>query len=395
MKQSAINARPWATVAVLVALSAIPEPADAQVLKRVRDRVQQRAETAAEVAADAAVSKAVDALLPKPEVAAAPTAESKLKPGEGAWANYDFVPGDRVLFADDFGRDRVGDFPRRFRLVEGSAEIVEWNGARYLSIPAFTTIAVPLPETLPKQFTIEFEFYAGLMQSRSYNPVLLFAPASQPRSTEDPRVIFGNREAGVMVGRQSMMTKLGEIHMDKLYTVRIMADGPHMKAYINERRVSNVPQVEITRTNELILHVPAWQEGPSLLGSIRIASGGLELYDKLEAEGRVAVQGVLFDTNSDRIRPESTPTLNEIAAMLRQNASLSLVVEGHTDNVGNAGANQTLSEKRAAAVVAFLTGAGVEASRLESRGFGDGKPVATNDSPEGRQQNRRVELVKR
>jgi OmpA-OmpF porin, OOP family len=141
--------------------------------------------------------------------------------------------------------------------------------------------------------------------------------------------------------------------------------------------------------------VPACQEGPSLLGSIRIASGGLELYDKLEAEGRVAVQGILFDTNSDRIRPESTPTLNEIAAMLRQNASLSLVVEGHTDNVGNAGANQTLSEKRAAAVVAFLTGAGVEASRLESRSFGDGKPVATNDSPEGRQQNRRVELVKR
>lgn len=376
-----------ATAVLAVPLLAVPDTGEAQVLRRVREQVQQRAEEAAKV---------VTGKTPNVETAAAPTPESKLKPGEGVWANYDFVPGERILFADDFTADRAGDFPRSLRLTEGTAEIVEWNGARYLSIPSFTTISVPLPETLPKQFTIEFDFYAGQTESRSYNPILLFEATNAPRSSEAGRVIFGAREAGVMIGRQSMMTKLGEVYRDKLYTVRIMADGAHMKAYINERRVSNVPNIEIMRTNEVIIHVPAWAEGPSLLGNIRIASGGLELYQTLETEGRVAMQGIFFDTNSDRLRPESTPTLTEIAQMLKQNASLSLVIEGHTDSSGNPAANQALSEKRAAAVVQFLVEThGIDAARLEARGFGPQKPMASNDTPEGRQQNRRVELVRR
>ncbi|HEY8484980.1 MAG TPA: OmpA family protein, partial [Longimicrobiales bacterium] len=93
--------------------------------------------------------------------------------------------------------------------------------------------------------------------------------------------------------------------------------------------------------------------------------------------------------------PESTPTLKEIGAMLKANPGLRLLIEGHTDNVGNAASNQVLSEKRAAAVKAFLEKEyGIDAGRLEARGFGDMKPVAPNDTPEGRQANRRVELVK-
>ena len=80
--------------------------------------------------------------------------------------------------------------------------------------------------------------------------------------------------------------------------------------------------------------------------------------------------------------------------MLKEHADLKLVIEGHTDNVGDAAANQALSEKRAAAVKAYLVGKGVDASRLESKGLGATKPKVSNDTPEGRQTNRRVELVK-
>ena len=64
------------------------------------------------------------------------------RPGSGAWANYDFVPGDRVIFTEDFSRDRVGNFPRRFDLLAGNWEIVEWQGGRYPGW--FTTEVVPL-----------------------------------------------------------------------------------------------------------------------------------------------------------------------------------------------------------------------------------------------------------
>src|SRR5690606_34311450 len=117
--------------------------------------------------------------------------------------------------------------------------------------------------------------------------------------------------------------------------------------------------------------------------------------DALSSEGRVATQGILFDTGADRIRPESTPTLKEIGEMLQQHADLKLVIEGHTDNVGSADANQSLSEKRAEAVRRFLVETySVDETRLTAQGFGASKPAASNDSPEGRQQNRRVELVK-
>jgi hypothetical protein len=91
---------------------------------------------------------------------------------------------------------------------------------------------------------------------------------------------------------------------------------------------------------------------------------------------------------------DSENTLGEIVKLLQQNADLKLRVEGHTDNQGNAAANQALSERRAQAVVAWLTAHGVAASRLSAKGMAQTKPVADNSGDESRAKNRRVELVK-
>src|SRR6185437_6276426 len=99
----------------------------------------------------------------------------------------------------------------------------------------------------------------------------------------------------------------------------------------------------------------------TLFGNFRVASGGKKLYDALAEKGRVATQGIFFDTGSDRIRPESTPTLKEITAMLKDHDDLKILVEGHTDNVGQAASNLALSEKRAAAVRAYLVEQGISA----------------------------------
>jgi outer membrane protein OmpA-like peptidoglycan-associated protein len=103
----------------------------------------------------------------------------------------------------------------------------------------------------------------------------------------------------------------------------------------------------------------------------------------------------LFASGSDQIRPESAPTLKDIGAMLAGHPELKLSIEGHTDNVGVPADNLKLSEARAAAVAAALVrDYGIDAARLRSKGLGSSKPSGLNTTAEGRQNNRRVELVK-
>ena len=125
-----------------------------------------------------------------------------------------------------------------------------------------------------------------------------------------------------------------------------------------------------------------------------VGADASSLGEEINKSGHVAIYGIHFDTGKAGIQPDSEKTLREIAKLLRQNADLKLRVEGHTDNQGNAAANQTLSEKRAQAVVAWLTGHGVAAGRLIAKGLGQTQPVADNASADGQTKNRRVELVK-
>lgn len=119
------------------------------------------------------------------------------------------------------------------------------------------------------------------------------------------------------------------------------------------------------------------------------------LEQQLIEMGRAAVYGIYFDFNSDAIKPESEPVLAEIAGVLRQHPDWSLAVEGHTDSIGDADSNRHLSERRAAAVKAALVERhGVHADRLETAGIGESRPKASNESLDGRAQNRRVELAR-
>ena len=115
---------------------------------------------------------------------------------------------------------------------------------------------------------------------------------------------------------------------------------------------------------------------------------------ELKAKGRLRLYGINFDSDSDVLRPESKTTLDQVAAALKKDAALRVTIEGHTDSTSTPQHNQQLSEKRAVAVKAYLVTAGVDGTHLSTAGFGDTRPVATNDSAIGRAENRRVELVK-
>ena len=114
----------------------------------------------------------------------------------------------------------------------------------------------------------------------------------------------------------------------------------------------------------------------------------------LNKDGRIALS-IHFDSGKATIKPESQKTVGEIAALLRENPGLQVLIEGHTDNTGTPQGNRALSDERAKAVAAAVVGMGIEASRLSAVGWGQDKPVADNATEAGRAKNRRVEVVKK
>ncbi|MEQ1440003.1 OmpA family protein [Fontimonas sp. SYSU GA230001] len=110
------------------------------------------------------------------------------------------------------------------------------------------------------------------------------------------------------------------------------------------------------------------------------------------AERKFILRGVKFEFDSDRLTPEAREILNEVAGTLRAYPDVDVELQGHTDSIGTDAYNQSLSERRAIAVKAYLVEHEVEAKRMSPVGYGESQPIATNDTEEGREENRRVEL---
>ena len=119
-----------------------------------------------------------------------------------------------------------------------------------------------------------------------------------------------------------------------------------------------------------------------------------EMKREMNDTGKVALYGILFDTDKDLVKPESQPTITEIVKLLKSDAALKIHVVGHTDNQGRREYNLDLSRRRAASVVHALAALGIAGDRLDSFGAGVYAPIASNETEEGRTKNRRVELTR-
>jgi outer membrane protein OmpA-like peptidoglycan-associated protein len=315
------------------------------------------------------------------------------------WTNYDFVPGERVIYYADFTDDQVGNFPARLQFVEGNMEVAELGGRRVLRATSQSKLSIPLPEVLPQRFTIEIDVI-----NRPSLDGADFHLRGTPGRIDDAKtsIIAWGSDGVAMLGGGGGEVRLSNNEANraryrgKPAQVRILGDGKYIKVYLDEKRLANVPNANFDRSKLLHLVVDArTEENSAYISRIRVAESRKSIYDDLMAAGHTATQGLLFDTGSDRLKPESTPTLKQIAAMLEQHPELKLRIEGHTDNVGSKDTNRALSEKRAASVkAALIKDYKTNGGRLESKGFGDTKPAGANDTAEGRSNNRRVELVK-
>jgi len=160
--------------------------------------------------------------------------------------------------------------------------------------------------------------------------------------------------------------------------------------------VVDVNQIALGDINYVDMDARVDQESGGWVGirRARIAEAAPD-FSKTIMSGRYVTRGILFDVDSDRIKPESAATIKMIASGMQANAGTRFLIEGHTDSTGDAAHNMDLSKRRAEAVKSVLVSQfGIDAARLTTAGLGSTKPVASNDTPQGRAENRRVEFVR-
>ncbi|MFA7289779.1 MAG: OmpA family protein [Melioribacteraceae bacterium] len=325
------------------------------------------------------------------------------------WNNYDFIPGDVIIFEDDLSSERNGEFPSKWDITNGTIENITFDGANVIAFFKCNVNGgggiVPLlkntkEDYLPEEFTIEFDAYFEKLGS--YYHVILADMKNQIKLDKD----YKSANKWISFEQNSSKTKEFSVNYYPGTTaitqnfipgwrhIAISFNKRALKTYIDDSRISNIPNLGFNPTGITIgFHNPT-QGKTGYIKNIRIAKGAVPLYDKFMTDGKIVTTGIKFDVNKSSIKPESMGVINEIVTLLKDKSNINFSIEGHTDTDGDTKANQALSEARANSVKAKMIELGISTSRLKSKGFGESKPIANNNSPEGKANNRRVEFIK-
>jgi len=332
------------------------------------------------------------------------------------YSKFDFVPGDKLLFFDDFSQDFVGDFPSRWN-TNGSGELVKINDAsnKWLKlISGSNTMYIPDVTNLPEEFTIEFDMLTkGLNKktsSQSYFKIIISDNNTFDKNTNFAMVeipfcqfiaqglIVENNINGKREIRNTVKVDIRK-QITKQNHISIAVNKERFRLWINESKYVDIPRLLAanTKMKSIKLHLRGLDINKENLfvSNFKIAKGGIDLRRKLLAEGKISTNGILFDSGSANIQPQSLGIVRQISQVLMQDENIKLNIIGHTDADGPDDTNLKLSKDRAAAVKAALISIyKISASRLTSDGKGETQPVGDNTTAAGKAQNRRVEFVK-
>jgi OOP family OmpA-OmpF porin len=387
------------------ALIAMSSPANAQ-LKKLKDKVKEKAEKKVEETVEGKEEMTEDTTTatkestekPAPDTTKAQSTTPGVSEDMSLYTKFDFVPGDKVIFYDDLSGEEIGEFPSRWRLDNGVFEIAKQGNKNYILCTDPGTIRPKITiGPLPPKYTIEMEFYTKGGDSRGH-----WFHIEWYNDQDEEIGVFSMKDNVYthlsLMGKDLANKELSAPLSGGIHTMRVMATQSTMKCYIDNERVANVPAIEDFKPIDIGVYMNPWldePDNPMLVGTFRYAQGGKTMREQLDESGRIVTHGILFDSGSDKIKGESYQTLKEIGQLLTDDPKLRISIEGHTDSDGTDEYNMTLSQKRAASVRNYLiANYNIAGERLESKGWGESKPIDKNDTPEGKANNRRVELVK-
>ncbi len=413
--------------------------------QRTKAKVEQKIDQKIDKTVDKQVDKADDAVSGKsqPNQKKSSQAGSEAQPDDAggnaavkssntfkSYSKFDFVPGEKVVAAEDFGQDALGDFPARWN-TNGSGEVVTTSLAegKFLMTQKEVVFYPEWVNNLPDNFTLEFDllcsdkfsFYSGHFIAGFTSAVnvgkdfRVFGKFGDGRIengggfevTFHPTNAGGSQGASVFASSHNKKEYLrNEINQDQFSDkgnhkahISVWRQKTRIRVYINDKKVWDLPRAlpEGLKLNSLYFRNDGnnSNEDALYMGNIRLAVGAPDTRNKLITEGKFVTHGILFDVNSDRIKPESYGAIKDIANVFNENGTVHVKIIGHTDSDGDDKTNLALSKKRAESVKSTLIkDFGIDASRLSTDGKGESVPMDKNASPEGKANNRRVEFVK-
>ena len=344
------------------------------------------------------------------------TADSTLPGGGKAFS--DFVPGTKLIFAENFEKDALNDFPAGWNTT-GSGAVVNLDGkdGKWLNIAHNTIVHPVLQKPLPENCTIEFDLF---LQSNGdgHTPIVqfgltpvknvlredlfyrdkFFMTVSRYNERDGHSVEYGLKE---VIGNKNDFPILS--YANKILHVSMAINKTRIRVYFDKTKIVDLPMALTAemRNNFYLCNtyvIPASESG-MFVSNIRIASGDVDarslLVKDLLEKGKASTNEILFDVNKDLIKKESFAIINQIGDALKANPTLKIKIIGHTDGDGNAADNLSLSKRRAEAVSSYLiNNFGIDEGRISTEGKGASLPVAANTTAEGKAKNRRVEFIK-
>lgn len=326
-------------------------------------------------------------------------------------SNYDFVPGDRILYFEDFSQDAIGDFPALWS-TNSSGEINTVNVAsgKWFHLNGKNAVYCYTKEIqLPENFILEFDIIPdneygngitfSLYQENRDNPKELndelYPGISGLHITpqDDGWLTKGYKEGQDWITGQSSENPVVK---EKSNHVIVWIQKRRVRIYHEGKKVMDMPTNIYADTKFNRLRFSGWDARSwPFITNLKITTASPDTRSKLITEGKLVTYGIIFDVNKADVKSESFGTLKSIADVLKENVSMKVKIIGHTDSDGDASYNLDLSKRRAESVKNELAkNFGIDASRMETEGDGATKPIAKNDTPINKAQNRRVEFIK-
>ena len=424
------------TLAVLLLLG-VSDASAQSFLNRLKEKAVEKVKEKVENKVDRTVGNAMDGMLDgkssssdskhkEPMTATAHDNDPVVVDGETEEqptiaTSTDFKRGSVVMFQDDITAEQVGEFPSKWDLLEGAAEVKTIGGVKAIEVTNNGLITPLLKQEgayLPEEFTIEYDFYYWKDDSQvkgndgiGLNDIKLRFYNSTDRTCPGDEMPFelvhgvcdtwnhhydynGNRSGSF----EYTFEKSGWHHVALSFNKRAL------KVYFDGNRVVNLPNVK--QPTWFALQVPFEYHNLTFIRNVVLAKGAVALYDRnaqdisaveraIQETGKFVTNNILFETGKATLKPESMTEIQKVADYMKKNPTARFEVQGHTDNQGSDKINDPLSQQRAEAVVKALEGMGVDGFNLRATGKGSHEPVADNKTDEGRAKNRRVEFIKK
>lgn len=327
--------------------------------------------------------------------------------------NFDFEPGNVVIFEDNFNRDDAGDFPAKWD-TNGSGEIVTINEEKWFRL-ANSAMFIPMTaQKLPENYTIEFDlFTSGLdRNTSSQGMVTLFLSDngkydkgrnwSMVELSPCQYITSPGAVEKMVNGSREMRNNINKDYRNEINgksRISIAVNKTRMRVWMNDNKIVDIPRLVGNGITNFKIGTRGLRDDRGLdeihIDNFRIAKAGKDSRSKLVTEGKLSTNAILFNTGSATIKSGSEAIIKEVGEAMQGAPDMRIMIVGHTDADGDAGSNLKLSDERAKSVRAELVNQyGISMGRIQTYGKGETNPVADNSSENGKSQNRRVEFLK-